>query len=116
VDLHHRPRARFVRPTVTLTVPADEATGVDSDSNVTATFSEIMSASTIDLASFTVQRLGVSIAASVSYDGLTATLNPDVALEFNTPYTGNHQRHRRRSLGQHACRGSHVDFHHWPRA
>jgi hypothetical protein len=76
-----------VRPTVTFTVPADRATGVALGSDVIAIFSEFMNASTFSIASFTVQRLGVTVAASVSYEGLTATLNPDVALAPNTTYT-----------------------------
>ncbi len=42
------------RPTVSSTVPADLATGVAIDSNITATFSNAMDASTITTTTFTV--------------------------------------------------------------
>ena len=49
-----------------------------------ATFSESMSAATINAASFT---LSGGASGSVSYSGLTATLVPDVDLNYSTTYT-----------------------------
>ena len=77
-------------PTVTLTVPADAATGVAIDSAVNATFSEAMEPLTID---FTVQTsgppLGTILTGQFSYDLLTniATFIPQANLTPNTDYT-----------------------------
>jgi hypothetical protein len=68
-------------PTVRSTVPTADATGVDRTSNVTATFSEDMDASSINGTTFKLFKKGstTKIAATVSYPdpkSRTATLNP----------------------------------------
>jgi hypothetical protein len=57
------------RPTVVLTLPANGATAVATNTQVTATFSEAMLASTLSGASFTLTNttLGTAVAGSVSY-------------------------------------------------
>ena len=61
-------------PTVTVTSPADTATGVALNNKVTATFSEAMDATTIDTVSFTVTGAGESaLTGTVSLDAATNT-------------------------------------------
>ena len=57
-----------VAPTVLSTSPADGATNVCSNKVVNVSFSEAMDPSSIDAASFTVQRGAVPLAGVVSYD------------------------------------------------
>ena len=57
-----------VAPTVLSTNPADGATNVCSNKVVNVSFSEAMDPSSIDAASFTVQRGAVPLAGVVSYD------------------------------------------------
>ena len=75
-------------PTVILTNPADNATGVATNSAVNATFSEAMDPSTI---TFTVQAtgppLGPVLAGTVSYLDNIATFTPAANLADNTSYT-----------------------------
>jgi subtilisin family serine protease len=76
-------------PRVVATVPAPNAAGVVRGSNVKATFSEAMSASTIRGATFTLKAGTTSVAAVVSYSATSrqATLNPNALLAPNTTYT-----------------------------
>ena len=78
-------------PTVTLTNPADNATGVATNSAVNATFSEAMDPSTITTATFTVRAtgppLGPVLAGTVSYLDNIATFTPTANLADNTSYT-----------------------------
>jgi hypothetical protein len=73
-------------PKVMSTVPDSNATGVTPGANITATFSEIMLASSIDATTFTLFRKKGStdkeVAASVRYDAATdtATLDPTNSL------------------------------------
>jgi methionine-rich copper-binding protein CopC len=74
-------------PTVANRSPVPGATGIAPSSDVTASFSEPVQASTI---LFTLTTTGgVSVPAAVSYDGSsqTATLNPDTDLAPSTGYT-----------------------------
>ncbi len=75
-------------PTVTNTMPASGATGVSPTTDVTATFSEAMNASTINTTTFKLKQGTTSIAAGVSYDPATrkATLNPTSSLRAGTTY------------------------------
>ncbi len=80
------------RPTVTLTVPAASATGVASNTKVTATFSEDMDPSTITGTSFTLVNTtlgGTAVAGSVAYAavGKIATFTPTATLPINTLFT-----------------------------
>ncbi len=77
-------------PTVTSVTPASGATGIVTSVNVTATFSEAMTASTINTTTFELRdQAGASVSAAVTYDGATrtATLNPTADLANSTTYT-----------------------------
>lgn len=76
-----------IAPTVTAISPAHQATGVTRNPAVSATFSEAMTASTLNGTTFTLQGGGGPVAATVSYAGTIATLQPTVALAPNTVYT-----------------------------
>src|SRR5207247_3540203 len=77
-------------PTVTTTSPATGATGVAVAANITATFSEAMTASSISTSSVTLVVQGTTplLAASVNYDpvSLTVTLHPSASLAAATTY------------------------------
>ncbi|TDL41793.1 hypothetical protein E2R57_00870 [Arthrobacter nitrophenolicus] len=76
-------------PTVTVTAPADGATGVAVPADVTGTFSEAMNTSTITATTFTLATGTTTVPAAVTYDGTTrvATLNPTADLAPSTTYT-----------------------------
>jgi len=83
--------ARPAAPTVTLTSPGSNATGVDPVGNITATFSSNVTG--VTGAQFTL-RLGTSATGTivnrvVTYDAVNrvATLNPNATLAGNTTYT-----------------------------
>jgi hypothetical protein len=77
-------------PTVISTVPTANATGIDPTSNVKATFSEDMDASTIDSQTFKLFKKGstTKLSATVSYDSSTqmATLDPSNSLRRGVTY------------------------------
>ena len=76
-------------PTITARTPASGATGVAVDVSPTATFSEAMSPASLTTSTFTLVQQGQStpLAASVTYSGQTATLDPSANLAANTSYT-----------------------------
>lgn len=78
-------------PTVTAISPASGATGVARNANVTATFSEPVTAATVNTTTVNLRPAagGANIAAVVSYNATTrvATLNPNAALAASTRYT-----------------------------
>ena len=76
-------------PTVTARTPAEGATGVTRASDVTATFSRDMDASTITASSFTLGASGTPVPATVTYDATsrTARLVPNATLAYSTVYT-----------------------------
>jgi hypothetical protein len=73
-------------PTVSYTAPVNAATGVSTNTKVSATFSEAMNPSLI-LAAFTLKKGAVAVSGSVSYSGVTAVFTPDVSLAANTVFT-----------------------------
>ena len=75
------------RPIVILTVPADLATGVALNSNMSATFSEAMDPLTITTVTFTLTQGGAPVAGAVTYSGVTATFKPNADLTGSTLYT-----------------------------
>ena len=83
------PPADTTAPTVTGTSPAAGATGAAVSTNVTATFSEAMNASTINADTFTLKTGPTTVTAAVSLNstGNTATLNPGTDLAAGTTYT-----------------------------
>lgn len=78
-------------PTVTTVAPANNATGVAIISNVEATFSEAINASTIHGSTFTLVKAGTTtpVAAQVTYDPAPnkATLDPNANLDPGATYT-----------------------------
>ena len=76
-------------PAVASTSPANNATDVGINTNITATFTEAIDASTIDVSSFTVSDGSSSIGGQVSYSetNMTATFDPDENLSTRTTFT-----------------------------
>ncbi|MDO8264519.1 MAG: Ig-like domain-containing protein [Gallionella sp.] len=76
-------------PTVSSTVPANLATGVQINRRITATFSEpTMNTATITTASFKVTGpLVTAVPGAVTYAGSTAVFTPTAALAANSLYT-----------------------------
>ncbi|MGE5247202.1 MAG: Ig-like domain-containing protein, partial [Verrucomicrobiota bacterium] len=76
-------------PTVSSTAPVNNATGVPLSSQVSATFSEPMKASTITTANFKVVQGTVGVPGTVTLNGsgTTATFKPSAALANGTTYT-----------------------------
>ena len=77
-------------PTIDSVSPVNGATAVNAASNVTATFSEPMLASSISTSSVELRDgSGQLVPAAVTYDGptMTATLNPTADLSLGTTYT-----------------------------
>lgn len=71
-------------PFVSVTNPANNATGVAVSSAITVTFSEAMTASTINIATFTISN---GVTGTVTYTGTTATFTPTGNLAYSTAYT-----------------------------
>jgi methionine-rich copper-binding protein CopC len=82
------PPADTTPPTITARTPASGATGVSISIAVTATFSEAVQASTIDMA---LSGPGGSVSGSLDYDSGSrkATFTPTAALTASTTYTVN---------------------------
>ncbi|MBN1657707.1 MAG: Ig-like domain-containing protein [Anaerolineae bacterium] len=78
----------IVPPTVVSRSPAPNAVDVDLASNVTVQFSEAMDPATIGSATFRLRASGATedVPAAISYNGLTATLDPTGLLAFGTTY------------------------------
>lgn len=74
-------------PSVSSTLPANSATGVAVNSNITATFSEAMDPSTVTTSTMTLKQGVTVVPGAVTYVGTTATLNPTSDLVANTLYT-----------------------------
>ena len=72
-------------PQVSSTSPVNGATGVLTDTTITATFSEEMRCSTITSASFTLN--GGGVPGTVTCTGLTAEFTPSAILTPSTVYT-----------------------------
>jgi len=77
-------------PTVSSTTPSSGATGFPAASNITATFSESVNATTVNASTFELRdSSNALVSATVSYDGATrsAILDPTAGLGFSTTYT-----------------------------
>ncbi|MCZ3389635.1 MAG: Ig-like domain-containing protein [Actinomycetia bacterium] len=83
------PATETVPPTVTVTSPADGASGVAATVTPAATFSEAMDASTINGTSVTLSGPSGAVAASVGYNSTSfvATLTPSAPLATGASYT-----------------------------
>lgn len=74
-------------PSVTATSPANEATAVAVNAEITATFSEAMDADTFTPSTFTLAKGTVAVSGAVVYAGTKATFLPLSSLTSNTVYT-----------------------------
>ncbi|MBV6518232.1 MAG: hypothetical protein DCC43_07945 [Candidatus Brocadia sp.] len=74
-------------PTVTQTSPAGNEAGVGVNRAITATFSELMNANTITMATFSVTDGVASVAGTLSYLDTTVTFTPSNDLPYSTRYT-----------------------------
>jgi hypothetical protein len=74
-------------PTLVSITPASSATGVSTSQVIGITFSEAMTASTINTTTFTVKQGTTAVAGTVGYSGTTATFTPSAALSAGTVYT-----------------------------
>ncbi len=81
---------RTTPPSVTSTVPQNNATNVDVNTNISATFSKDMDSSTITTSTFTVKDASNNpVSGTVSYNSTTktATFTPSSPLAYDTSYT-----------------------------
>lgn len=74
-------------PTVEARSPANNATNVALNKTVSVGFSQTMDATSFNNNSFNLKRGNTLIDGQVSFDNLTATFKPNVALSSNTEYT-----------------------------
>jgi hypothetical protein len=74
-------------PEVVSTDPANGAINVVTQKIITATFNEVMDASTINEINFIVRQGTNSVSGTVTYSGLVATFTPSSPLLANTVYT-----------------------------
>jgi hypothetical protein len=74
-------------PMVNSTDPLTNATGIVSNKVVTLTFSEAMTASTINGTTFTLKQGTTLVSGNVAYSGTTATFTPTNGLAASTTYT-----------------------------
>ena len=77
-----------VRPTVTSTDPANNATGVALNTLVVTTFSEPMNQTTITSLTFTLKQGATAVSGAITYTGTNATFTPASNLTPNKIYTG----------------------------
>jgi hypothetical protein len=75
-------------PIVVSTDPANGAINVALNKIVTATFSTVMNASTINATTFMLKLGNTAVAGSITYSGMTAVFTPASPLLPNTLYTG----------------------------
>lgn len=74
-------------PTVSLLSPLASANNVAVNIDITATFSEPMKSTSINLLNFTLKQGSTPVVCSVSYTNNVATLNPLTNLAVSTTYT-----------------------------
>ena len=74
-------------PTVVSTDPVNGAINVAVNKVITATFSTLMTASSINATTFLVKQGGVNVPGVITYSGMTASFTPLTALASNTLYT-----------------------------
>ena len=74
-------------PTVSFTVPANAVTGVATNQQIAATFSEAMDPLTVTTATFTLQQGATVVSGAVTYAGFTAIFSPNSLLAASTTYT-----------------------------
>lgn len=69
------------------TIPTDNASGVDSNGKLSATFTEAMNPQTINASTFVVMQGATPVSGTVSYLGKTATFTPLNSLTAGKTYT-----------------------------
>ena len=74
-------------PTILSVVPASNASNINVGNNITITFSEAMTSSTINTTTITLTNSGAAVTSAVSYSSNVATVNPNADLNPNTIYT-----------------------------
>jgi hypothetical protein len=82
--------ADTIAPTVASTDPASASTGVDTNKDIAAVFSEGMDPASLDTTSFTITGPGPAftpVLGAVTYSGMTATFKPTGLLSPNSTYT-----------------------------
>jgi hypothetical protein len=77
----------IIPPTVILTDPLNNATGVPVDKKIAATFSKSMDPLTISTVSFILQNGTNMVSGNVTYLNSVATFTPTLSLLYNTVYT-----------------------------
>jgi hypothetical protein len=74
-------------PAVTSVTPAAGATGVASNTSVTAAFSEAIDPLTVTTATFTLKNGASTVSGAVSASGVNATFTPGAPLTYGTTFT-----------------------------
>ncbi len=74
-------------PTITSTNPVNEAQNIQTNTSITANFSEPMDPGTINNTTFTLAQRGTPIAGNVTYSGTTALFTPNNNLAFASTFT-----------------------------
>jgi hypothetical protein len=77
-----------VLPTVTLSDPSNNVTGVALNKLLVVTFSEPMQESTVISLNYTLKQGATLVPGAVTYTGNTATFTPAANLDYNTIYKG----------------------------
>lgn len=81
--------ATDLAPTVISTLPGNSATGISTSTSVSATFSEAMSAASINSTTFVLKSpAGIVVPATVTYANNMAILSPTTPLVGGSTYTG----------------------------
>jgi hypothetical protein len=75
-----------VSPTVVSTDPDNVETGVELDKTISAAFSVPMDENTFNASTFMIKQAGNTVNGEISYNGNTASFNPDGDLEYGTTY------------------------------
>jgi Ice-binding-like/Bacterial Ig-like domain len=78
----------LTKPTVTLTDPVNNATGVLINKVIVVTFSKPMDPPTLNFLTFTLNQGTTSVAGAVTYTGTTASFTPASNLAYSQNYTG----------------------------
>jgi len=78
----------LTKPTVTLTDPLNNATGVLLNKFIVITFSKAMDPPTVTSLTYLLKQGSASVAGAVTYTGTTATFTPSDNLEYSKVYTG----------------------------
>ena len=81
------PASDKLAPTITLTSPVNNATGISLNKVIAVTFSEPMNPTTISATTLTVKQGTTAVTGVVAYSGTTATFTPTNFLSAGTIYT-----------------------------